>query len=163
MNGDNNGSGVAAGTGHGGKLLVMIHDWFYTVECYYPPPSHVDLTSDTSSPPSSLSKSISPPLPGPSSSSSGSQHEHETKPTHEPQPTPKRVPPAELERRLRCVARDAAKRLASGEKAIPVGVLSSDGRDRWAEVCTVFSVLYFLNGIYMIVCFLSVFGRFLNL
>ncbi|KIM84067.1 hypothetical protein PILCRDRAFT_6374 [Piloderma croceum F 1598] len=155
ITGDNNGSDVAAATAHGGKLLVVIHNWFYAVECYHPQPlSHVNLTSETSSPPSSLSKSKSPPLPGLTSSSSGSQHQHETKPTHEPQPTHKRVPPAELERRLRCIARDAAKRLASGERAIPVGVLSSDGRDRWAEVCTVFSVFGFYN-IYIFVCFLS--------
>jgi hypothetical protein len=120
---------------------VMIHDWFYAVECYHPQlPSDVNLTSETSSPPTSLS--TSPPLPGLASSSSGHQHQHETRPTHEPQPKHKRVPPAELERRLHCIARDAAKRLASGERAIPVGVLSSDGRDRWAEVCTFFSVFF---------------------
>lgn len=40
----------------------------------------------------------------------------------------------ELENRLREVARDVERRLEAGERAVPVGVLSADGRDRWAEV-----------------------------
>jgi hypothetical protein len=45
-----------------------------------------------------------------------------------------RISPAELAHRLRNVARDAARRLRNGERVVPIGVLSSDGRDRWAEV-----------------------------
>ncbi|KZP25211.1 acyltransferase ChoActase/COT/CPT [Athelia psychrophila] len=44
-----------------------------------------------------------------------------------------RIPAPELERRLRQIARDAEGRLGGGERAVPVGVLSADGRDAWAE------------------------------
>jgi hypothetical protein len=91
--------------GNIGKLLVMVHDWCYTVEFYHLPNSN----SNPSASPQSL-------------------------PSSTPRPEPQRISPSELERRLRSVASDAARRLASGEKAFPVGVLSSDGRDRWAEV-----------------------------
>ena len=42
--------------------------------------------------------------------------------------------PAEIERRLLSVVADADHRLAQGEVATAVSVLTTDGRDRWAEV-----------------------------
>jgi len=42
--------------------------------------------------------------------------------------------PGEIEARLRAVVIDVESRLSNGEKALPVGVLSSDERDRWATV-----------------------------
>jgi carnitine O-acetyltransferase len=42
--------------------------------------------------------------------------------------------PGEIEARLRAVVIDVESRLSNGEKALPVGVLSSDERDRWARV-----------------------------
>ncbi|KAF9485148.1 acyltransferase ChoActase/COT/CPT [Pholiota conissans] len=41
--------------------------------------------------------------------------------------------PGEIETRLRAVVLDVEARLANGEKALPVGVLSADERDRWAH------------------------------
>ncbi|KAF7970073.1 hypothetical protein HWV62_25048 [Athelia sp. TMB] len=75
---------------HATKLLVMIHDWQYLVDCYVP-------------------------------LEQGGQV------------LPTRISGSELERRLREIARDAESRLKLGEKAVPVGVLSADGRDGWAE------------------------------
>lgn len=43
--------------------------------------------------------------------------------------------PGEIETRLRAVVLDVEMRLANGEKALPIGVLSADERDRWAKVC----------------------------
>ncbi|RPD60077.1 acyltransferase ChoActase/COT/CPT, partial [Lentinus tigrinus ALCF2SS1-6] len=43
------------------------------------------------------------------------------------------VNPATLERRLRAIVHDVQTRLAKGERAVPVGVLTTDDRDRWAE------------------------------
>ena len=43
-----------------------------------------------------------------------------------------------IERRLRAVVRDARKRLADGERAVPVGVLTTDERDHWADVSVSF-------------------------
>ena len=43
--------------------------------------------------------------------------------------------PGEIEARLRAIVLDVESRLTNGEKAFPVGVLSADERDRWAEVC----------------------------
>ncbi len=40
----------------------------------------------------------------------------------------------DLEKRLMGVVLDVANRLRSSEKAVPVGVLGSDGRDKWSEV-----------------------------
>lgn len=40
----------------------------------------------------------------------------------------------DIEQRLRSVVQDATQRKKAGEKAVPVGVLSSDHRDRWTEV-----------------------------
>ena len=42
--------------------------------------------------------------------------------------------PAEIEQRLLSVVADADSRLARGEVAPAVGVLTTDDRDRWAEV-----------------------------
>jgi len=42
--------------------------------------------------------------------------------------------PRVIERRLWSCVRDVERRLASGERAKPVGILSTDDRDRWAEV-----------------------------
>jgi hypothetical protein len=94
-------NGNGAGNTNTGKILVMIHDWCYAIECYH----HF---SPRSIPPSMIS-------------------------------------PALLEERLRLVSLDAATRLAGGEKAVPIGVLSSDGRDRWGEVrCFYYSIYYFV-------------------
>ena len=43
--------------------------------------------------------------------------------------------PGEIEARLRAIVLDVESRLANGERPFPVGVLSADERDRWAEVC----------------------------
>ncbi|KAI0777148.1 acyltransferase ChoActase/COT/CPT [Irpex lacteus] len=43
------------------------------------------------------------------------------------------VTPRELEKRLHAVVRDVDIRIRKGERAVPVGVLGTDGRDRWAE------------------------------
>jgi hypothetical protein len=40
----------------------------------------------------------------------------------------------DIEQRLRSVVQDATRRKQAGEKAVPVGILSSDHRDRWTEV-----------------------------
>lgn len=40
----------------------------------------------------------------------------------------------DIEQRLRSVVQDATRRKQVGEMAVPVGVLSSDHRDRWTEV-----------------------------
>ena len=42
--------------------------------------------------------------------------------------------PAIIERRLWSCVRDVEGRLASGERAKPVGILTTDDRDQWAEV-----------------------------
>jgi len=39
-----------------------------------------------------------------------------------------------IEQHLRSVVQDATRRLQSDEKAIPVGILSADQRDRWTKV-----------------------------
>lgn len=39
-----------------------------------------------------------------------------------------------IEQRLRSVVQDATRRLQSDEKAVPVGILSADHRDRWTKV-----------------------------
>lgn len=39
----------------------------------------------------------------------------------------------DIEQRLTSVVQDAARRKQAGEKAVPVGILSSDHRDRWTE------------------------------
>jgi hypothetical protein len=47
------------------------------------------------------------------------------------------MPISEIERQLRQVVRDAGNRIRNKEIAVPVGVLSSDGRDRWAQVISI--------------------------
>lgn len=42
--------------------------------------------------------------------------------------------PGVIERRLWSCVRDVKRRLASGERAKPIGILTTDDRDRWAEV-----------------------------
>ena len=42
----------------------------------------------------------------------------------------------EIEKRIRYVVLDVEKRLTSGERAVPIGVLTSDARDVWAKVCS---------------------------
>jgi hypothetical protein len=42
--------------------------------------------------------------------------------------------PHEIEARIRAVVVDVEQRLSDGEAAIPIGILSADGRDQWAEV-----------------------------
>lgn len=44
------------------------------------------------------------------------------------------LPPAALEVLLRAIVRDAQLRLSKGERAVPIGVLTTDERDRWADV-----------------------------
>jgi hypothetical protein len=44
------------------------------------------------------------------------------------------MPMTEIERQLRQVVKDAGNRIRNKEIAVPVGLLSSDGRDRWAQV-----------------------------
>jgi hypothetical protein len=46
----------------------------------------------------------------------------------------KRHSPGVIERRLWSCARDVERRLGSGERAKPIGILGTDDRDRWAEV-----------------------------
>jgi Choline/Carnitine o-acyltransferase len=44
------------------------------------------------------------------------------------------ISPREIEAKLRSVVLDVEERLAKGEKAVPIGVLSADDRDKWAAV-----------------------------
>ena len=44
------------------------------------------------------------------------------------------VEPAILEHRLRGIVHDAQTRFEKGERAVPVAVLTTDDRDRWADV-----------------------------
>jgi carnitine O-acetyltransferase len=71
------------------SILVMIHDWCYSVVVYDPP------VGDS---PSKLSS------------------------------------PGEIEARIRAVVLDVETRLQNGEKAVPIGILSADDRDRWSKV-----------------------------
>ncbi|KZT00792.1 acyltransferase ChoActase/COT/CPT [Laetiporus sulphureus 93-53] len=43
------------------------------------------------------------------------------------------LPPALIERRLKAIVADVERRLARGERAVPVSVLTTDERDRWTE------------------------------
>ena len=43
-------------------------------------------------------------------------------------------PPGVIERRLWSCVRDVEQKLASGERAKSIGILTTDDRDRWAEV-----------------------------
>ncbi|KIL67534.1 hypothetical protein M378DRAFT_122548 [Amanita muscaria Koide BX008] len=71
------------------KILLMVHNWFYTITVYHPPDS-----------PSSL---------------------------------PRLMGPGEMEAQIRAVVLDVERRLASGETAVPIGILSADDRDQWAK------------------------------
>lgn len=51
-----------------------------------------------------------------------------------------RIEAGELERRLRGILGDVDRREG---KAAAVGVLSADGRDKWAKVCCVSKLFYF--------------------
>lgn len=42
--------------------------------------------------------------------------------------------PSEIEARICAVVVDVEQRLSNGETAVPIGILSADGRDQWAEV-----------------------------
>ncbi|KAF8150795.1 acyltransferase ChoActase/COT/CPT [Crassisporium funariophilum] len=70
------------------SVLLMIHDWCYSVTVY------------------------DPPIDGAS---------------------PKLSSPGQIEARIRATVLDVEARLANGEKPVPVGVLSADERDRWAN------------------------------
>lgn len=44
------------------------------------------------------------------------------------------MPAAAIERRLRAIVSDVESRHKRGERAVPMGVLTTDDRDRWADV-----------------------------
>lgn len=44
------------------------------------------------------------------------------------------LPVCEIERRLKAIVADVKARLENGESAVPVGILTTDERDRWTEV-----------------------------
>ena len=71
------------------SILVMVHNWCYSVVVYDPPVGD---------------------LP------------------------PKLTSPGEIEARLRAVVVDVETRLQNGEIAVPIGVLSADGREHWSKV-----------------------------
>ncbi|KAF9456619.1 acyltransferase ChoActase/COT/CPT [Collybia nuda] len=71
------------------NLLLMVHNWCYTIPVYHPP-----------NPPTSL---------------------------------PQLMKPHEIETRIRAVVVDVEQRLSNGETSVPIGTLSADGRDQWAE------------------------------
>lgn len=79
------------------SILLMVHDWCYSVVVYGP---H---SSDPTAPLTLL-------------------------------------PVGDIEARLRAVVLDVEARLADGEKPLPVGVLSADDRDRWAQVSLSFFI-----------------------
>ncbi|KAF8632251.1 hypothetical protein AX15_001998 [Amanita polypyramis BW_CC] len=70
------------------KVLVMLHNWFYTITVYRPPDS------------SSL---------------------------------PQLLLPSEIESQLCAIVQDVERRLANGERAVPIGILSADERNRWTD------------------------------
>jgi hypothetical protein len=59
---------------------------------------------------------------------------HPPSPSSGPETPLKQYSPAAIEAQLRAVVLDVESRLANGEKALPVGVLSADERDKWAKV-----------------------------
>ena len=71
------------------SILVMVHDWCYSLVVYDPP------VGDS---------------------------------------PPKLNSPGEIEAKIRAVVLDVETRLQNGEKAVPIGVLSADDRDRWSKV-----------------------------
>ena len=42
--------------------------------------------------------------------------------------------PSEIEKKLHAIVVDVESRRARGECAVPIGVLTTDDRDRWADV-----------------------------
>ncbi|KAJ7104046.1 acyltransferase ChoActase/COT/CPT [Mycena belliarum] len=52
-------------------------------------------------------------------------------PVYHPASPPKLMGVQEIEMRIRSVVADARKRLAAGERAIPIGALTADERDKW--------------------------------
>ena len=82
------------------SILVMVHDWCYSVVVYEPP------VGDS---------------------------------------PPKLSLPGEIEVRLRAVVLDVEMRLQNNERAVPIGVLSADNRDRWTKVNTLFSLTIVLH------------------
>ena len=71
------------------KVLLMIHNWCYSISVYHPPTSANSL----------------------------------------PQP----IKPRGIESQIHAVVSDVEHRLANGETAVPIGALSADQRDQWAE------------------------------
>lgn len=55
-------------------------------------------------------------------------------PSSDPHSRSTLLTPGEIETRLRAVVLDVEARLTNGEKPLPVGVLSADDRDKWAQV-----------------------------
>ncbi|KAH9903022.1 acyltransferase ChoActase/COT/CPT [Cubamyces lactineus] len=43
------------------------------------------------------------------------------------------IPPGEIEKQLRAIVDDVERRRAKGERAVPIGVLTTDDRDQWAD------------------------------
>ena len=78
------------------SILVMVHDWCYSVVVYDPP------VGDS---------------------------------------PPKLSLPGEIEVRLRAVVLDVEMRLQNNERAVPIGVLSADNRDRWTKVNKLISLI----------------------
>ncbi|KAF8638322.1 hypothetical protein AX17_002342 [Amanita inopinata Kibby_2008] len=54
-------------------------------------------------------------------------------PPSTPSSPPRLLLPSEIEAQIRAVVSDVEQRLGSGERAIPIGILSADHRDRWTE------------------------------
>jgi len=71
------------------KVLLMIHNWCYSISVYHPPTSANSL--------------------------------------------PQLIQPREIEYQICAVVSDVEHRLANGETAVPIGALSADQRDQWAE------------------------------
>lgn len=63
--------------------------------------------------------------------------------------------PQQLEARLLAVVADAGARLESGERAVPVGILTADERDMWADVSLL--VLFVLVTFSSLFCSIQVF------
>ncbi|KAJ6531909.1 carnitine acetyltransferase [Mycena capillaripes] len=54
-------------------------------------------------------------------------------PVYHPSSPPKLIAAHEIETRIRSAVVDAEQRLAAGEKAVPIGALTADERDRWTQ------------------------------
>lgn len=55
-------------------------------------------------------------------------------PVYHPTSPPKSVSVQEIETRIRSAVIDAEQRLAAGERAVPIGALTADQRDKWMQV-----------------------------